>query len=252
MALLQPAVVAAARSPEAEGLAIAREMERRDLGWRDQHASMVMILRNRQGQESRREIRVRTLEVDGDGDRSLTIFDKPRDVNGTAFLSYTHALEPDDQWLYLPALKRVKRISSANKSGPFMGSEFAYEDLTSQEVAKYDHRWLRDELLEGRRTRVIERIPRYEHSGYTRQVVWVDPEIWRPRQVEFYDRKGALLKTLRLEGYARYLARYWRARRMHMHNHQTGKSTELLWSDYRFRTGLTERDFERSSLKRVR
>ncbi|HIN59600.1 MAG TPA: outer membrane lipoprotein-sorting protein, partial [Gammaproteobacteria bacterium] len=76
----------------------------------------------------------RSLEVAGDGDKSLTIFSYPADIKGTVFLSHTHPTRPDEQWLYLPALKRIKRISSSNKSGPFMGSEFAYEDLASQEI----------------------------------------------------------------------------------------------------------------------
>jgi len=89
----------------------------------------------------------------------------------------THALTPDDQWLYLPALKRLKRISSRKKSGPFMGSEFAYEDMSSQEVEKYRYKWLRDETVEGRDAYVVERRPTYEYSGYTRQIVWIDKEI---------------------------------------------------------------------------
>ena len=238
--------------PQARGLAIAEEMERRDAGWGDQRAQMIMILRNRQGQESRRRLRVSALEVQGDGDLSLTVFDEPRDVKGTAFLSHTHALEPDDQWLYLPALKRVKRISSANKSGPFMGSEFAYEDLSSHEVQKYRYRWLRDETLDGRASMVVERVPVYEHSGYTREVMWLDAEMWRPLKVQFYDRKDALLKTLQYSGYRRYRDRYWRPDRMQMTNHQSGKSTELLWSDYRFGTGLDRADFDRGALRRVR
>ena len=157
-----------AESPEEKGLAIAREVDSRDRGWKDQRANLVMTLRNRQGQESRRELRISTLEVDGDGDKSLTVFDTPRDVKGTAFLSFTHATKPDDQWLYLPALKRVKRISSRNKSGSFMGSEFAYEDLSSQEIDKYRYKWLRDETLDGKMTMVVEYYPAYENSGYTR------------------------------------------------------------------------------------
>jgi outer membrane lipoprotein-sorting protein len=241
-----------ASSDEERGLEIAREMDRRDSGWGDQTASMVMVLRNRQGQESRRQIRVRTLEVSGDGDKSLTVFDHPRDVKGTAFLSFTHALVPDEQWLYLPALKRVKRISSANKSGPFMGSEFAYEDLSSQEVEKYGYRWLRDEALEGRETMVLERIPRYEHSGYTRQVVWVDAQYWQPLKVEYYDRKKSLLKTFTASGYQQYLGRFWRADRMQMVNQQSGKSTDLQWSDYAFGAGLRASDFDKNALKRIR
>jgi hypothetical protein len=113
--LLLPELALAA-TPEEAGLAIATEARTRDRGWGDLTVAMTMTLRNAAGEESGRELRVKMLEVEGDGDKSLSLFDLPRDIAGTAFLSYTHALTPDDQWLYLPALKRVKRISSANKS----------------------------------------------------------------------------------------------------------------------------------------
>jgi len=119
----------ASATPEEEGLRIAREIDRRDSGFVDNTASMKMILRNRHGQESKRTIRTRTLEVTGDGDKSLIIFDTPRDIKGTAFLSYTHVKGQDDQWIYLPALKRVKRIASNNKSGPFMGRDISYNKV---------------------------------------------------------------------------------------------------------------------------
>ncbi len=121
-------------TPEERGLEIAREADARDTGWGDHQARMTMTLANKQGETSTREITIKTLEVATDGDKSLTIFHEPRDVKGTAFLSFSHPTTPDEQWIYLPALKRVKRISSANKSGPFMGSEFAYEDIASQEL----------------------------------------------------------------------------------------------------------------------
>ncbi|MGB0712640.1 MAG: outer membrane lipoprotein-sorting protein [Gammaproteobacteria bacterium] len=246
------AEIEAATSAEEKGLEIAREIDRRDTGWGDQSATLRMILRNRQGQESSREMRSRVLEVQGDGDKSLLIFDAPGDVRGTAFLSFSHALEPDDQWLFLPALKRVKRIASRNKSGPFMGSEFAYEDLSSQEVDKYRYRWLRDEEVDGRPSYVVDRLPRYEHSGYTHLVSFVDKTIWQPLRIEFHDRKDALLKTLTFHDYAPYADGYWRPARLEMVNHQTGKSTTLEWSDYQFGTGLSERDFNKNALKRVR
>ena len=252
MLLLLVPGVGVAQTAEEKGLAIATEADRRDTGWTDMRAEMEMTLRNRQGQESIRKIRTSTLEVDADGDKSLTIFDQPRDVKGTAFLSFTHSLVPDEQWLFLPALKRVKRISSANKSGPFMGSEYAYEDITSDEIEKYAYKWLRDEAVEGRDAFVIERIPQYEHSGYTRQIAWIDKEMYRPVKVEYYDRKNSLLKTMKIIGYNTYLDKFWRADRMEMENHQTGKSTTLTWENYNFKTGLTDRDFNRNSLKRAR
>jgi len=236
----------------AKGLEIAQQADRRDTGYGDFTANMVMELRNKQGDTSTRNIRLKTLEVTGDGDKSMSIFDKPADVQGTAFLTFSHAIEADEQWLYLPALKRVKRISSKNKSGPFMGSEFAYEDLASQEVEKYNYKYLRDEKLNGTDCFVIERFPAYEFSGYTRQVAWVNKERYVAEKIEFYDRKNTLLKTLTNSDYHQYLNKYWRAHQMQMENHQTGKSTLLKWEEYKFNTGLSDQDFNRNSLQRAR
>ena len=133
-----------------------------------------------------------------------------------------------------------------------MGSEFAYEDLSSQEVEKYNYKYLRDEQVNGKDAFVVERYPEYQYSGYTRSIVWVDKEIWRPVKTEFYDRKNALLKTLTFRDYKQYIDRYWRPDEMFMDNHQTGKSTLLVWSNYEFNTGLTDRNFDRNSLKRAR
>ena len=241
-----------AQTPEEQGLAIAQEADKRDSGFGDYTSDVKMILRNKHGQESTREIRSRTLEVDGDGDKSMTIFDKPRDVKGTALLSFTHKVGPDDQWLYLPALKRVKRIASDNKSGPFMGSEFAYEDISSQEVEKYTYKFLRDDTFNDMDVFVFERYPVDKKSGYTRQIVWMDKEHYKERKIEFYDRKNALLKTLLFTEYNQYLDQYWRAHDMYMENHLTGKSTKLLQSNYQYRTGLSDRDFDKNSLKRIR
>jgi hypothetical protein len=250
--LLLPPLSAWAETAEEQGLRIVTEADQRDVGWIDQQASLKMVLRNRQGEESVRENRSQTLEVSGDGDKSLIVFDSPADVKGTAFLSYTHARQPDDQWLYLPALKRVKRISSSNKSGPFMGSEFAYEDISSQEVEKYTYKFLQDDRLDGHDTWLIEFYPQYENSGYTRQKVWVDKEIYRPRKIEFFDRKNDLLKTLVFSEYKQYEGKFWRPGQMDMANHQTGKSTTLYWLEYRFKTGLTDRDFDQNALKRAK
>ncbi|PKG82065.1 outer membrane lipoprotein-sorting protein [Colwellia sp. 75C3] len=237
---------------EQKGSDISVEAKKRDLGWQDSTADMQMLLRNKQGQESIREIKMKSLEVDNDGDKSLTIFNKPRDVKGTAFLSFSHPVDADDQWLFLPALKRVKRISSRNKSGPFMGSEFAFEDLSSFEVEKYSYKYLGVEEVNGLTNFKVEQYPVDENSGYTRRIVWLDTLEYRINKIDFYDRKNSLLKTLTFSDYKQYLAKHWRADKQEMINHQNGKSTELKWSNYDFKTGLTDSDFNRNSLKRAR
>ncbi|WP_456371853.1 outer membrane lipoprotein-sorting protein, partial [Thiolapillus sp.] len=183
-----------AETPEEKGLAIAREVDARDTGWGDFQAGMSMLLKNRHGEESLRQMRVKGLEVENDGDKSLIVFDQPRDVKGTALLTFSHKVKDDDQWLYLPALKRVKRIASRNKSGPFMGSEFAFEDLASQEVEKYTYKFIRDDELDGTPVFVMERYPVSKYSGYTRQLAWIDKARYIPLKIEFYDRKNSLLK----------------------------------------------------------
>ena len=244
--------VVVAESDADKGLAIAVEADRRDTGFHDFRAELTMLLRNRHGEESSRIMRSQSIEVENDGDKTLIIFDEPRDVQGTALLTYSHKTGDDDQWLYLPALKRVKRIASSNKSGPFMGSEFAYEDLASQEIEKYAYRYVKDDEIDGQSTFVIERDPVDENSGYKRQLVWIDKAEYRPLKIEFYDRKDSLLKTLVFSDYQQYLDQYWRAERMYMENHQTGKSTLLTWKTYEFRVGLADSDFTKNSLKRAK
>jgi len=238
-----------AETPEEKGLSIAIEAARRHQGFGDYTVIITMILKNKQGRESKQSIRHKALEMRDEGNRNLSIFDNPPGVKGTALLTFTHKEGDDEQWIYLPALKRVKRINSRNKSGSFMGSEFSYEDIASLEVEKYTYKHLREEEYQGRPCYVGESYPLDKrNSGYTKRISWVDKENYRLFKVEFYDRKQSLLKTLTIDGYRQYLNKQWRAGRMRMLNHQTGKSTTLLWENYRFRTGLTEKDFNSTSL----
>jgi hypothetical protein len=133
-----------------------------------------------------------------------------------------------------------------------MGSEFAYEDITSQEVEKYTYKFLKDDTLDGMDVFVFERYPVDRKSGYTRQIIWMDKENCKERKIEYYDRKNALLKTLVFADYKLYLDKFYRAHNMHMVNHLTGKSTRLLQSNYNFDIELSARDFDKNSLKRAR
>jgi outer membrane lipoprotein-sorting protein len=243
---------ASAESDADKGMAIAVEADRRDNGFGDTSVDLTMLIASSPDNVISREMRQMVLEVADDGDKSIMVFDRPRDLKGTAILTYTHKTDADEQWLYLPALKRVKRISSADKSGPFMGSEFAYEDLSSQEVEKYSYKYLRDETINGEPCFVVERIPTDENSGYTRQVTWVDQSEYRLQRVDYYDRKNTLLKTMTPVAYQQYLDQYWRPAELVMTNHQTGKSTTLRFGNYKFRTGLQDSDFTPSALSRIR
>jgi outer membrane lipoprotein-sorting protein len=235
-----------------KGAAIATEADRRASGYVDSEESLTMALRDSKGRERLRTMRIKTFERSDDGDWSLTIFDEPADVKGTALLTYSHGVDPDDQWIYLPALTRVKRISSRNRSGPFMGSEFAFEDMSAFELEKYSYRYLRDEPCGELTCFVSEWIPAYEHSGYTRMEIWHDQDEYRVHRIEFFDRVGKHLKTLLLSDYRLYDERFWRALHWEMTNHKTGKITLLDFNSIEFGAGLTERDFDQNALKRAK
>ena len=237
-----------AQSPEVKGLEIAKAAETADLGFKSSIVNIKMTLKNKNGQTSERLLTTKTFELNEDGDKSLIVFNSPRDVKGTATLTFTHKSGSDDQWLFLPSIKRVKRISSNNKSGPFVGSEFAYEDLSSQEVEKYTYKFVEEKgnLL------VVEQDPVDPKSGYTRRLVTYNKENgYRIEKVEFYDRKNSLLKTLIYSNYNIYKGKHWRAGTFNMINHQSNKETKLEFTDYDFEIELTEEDFTQVALKRA-
>jgi outer membrane lipoprotein-sorting protein len=245
---------AVASTPEEKGFEIAARSDRTDLGFGNSRVVLQMILRNRAGQESTRTLEIATLEKPDEkvGDKSLVLFHTPRDIEGTALLSHAKILDPDDQWLYLPALKRVKRIASSNKSGPFVGSEFAFEDFTAIELNKFDYRYIGTKTCGAYQCDVLERLPRYEKSGYSKQIAWVDQDVFQIRKVEFYDRRGDLLKVLELGDYRQYDNGAWRAHKLSMENVQTNKQTHLIYQDYAFNVDLSDKDFVKGRLSRLR
>ncbi|MCY4309816.1 MAG: outer membrane lipoprotein-sorting protein [Rhodospirillaceae bacterium] len=247
---VEPPAARAAESAEERGRMIATDARQRVKGFGNFTADLTMTLRNKRGQESKRELRLKVMEVEGDGDRTIFVFDRPRNVKGTGFLVHARRSGPDDQWLYLPALKRVKRISSSRQSGSFMGSEFSYEDMGTVEVEKYTHRFVREEACGKLQCLVLERIPKSRESGYSRMLIWLDQEELRYIRTQYFDRRNKHLKTMNAEDYKKYLGRFWRASKVSMTNHLTGKSTVLRWSNYKFNTDLS--DFSRTALKRVR
>lgn len=240
--------IAGAQTPKERGLEIAKAAEQADLGFNSSTVELKMTLKNKNGQTSERLLTTRTLELTEDGDKSLIIFNSPKDVKGTSTLTFTHKIGSDDQWLFLPSIKRVKRISSNNKSGPFVGSEFAYEDLSSQEIEKYTYKFIEEKgsLL------IVEQDPVDPKSGYTRRIVTYNKDKgYRIERIKFYDRKNSLLKTLTYSDYKLYKDKFWRAATFNMVNHQSNKETLLKFSNYNFDANLTDEDFTQVALKRA-
>lgn len=244
----------AADDAEKRGYEIAQKSDRSDNGFGDTVVSAKMVLRNAAGESTEREMTFQTLERANEdvGDKSLVVFQTPRDIRSTALLNHAQILESDNQWLYLPALKRVKRISSSSKSGPFVGSEFAFEDFTATELKKFSYKYVGEEELRGKKVFVVDRFPQYEDSGYTRQRSYIDDEHYQVRRLEFFDRKGSKLKTLDFLKYKRYSKKFWRSHEMKMVNHQTKKSTDILYGKFEFGSGLSDDDFVQAKLKQIR
>jgi len=228
---------------------VAEKTDKVMRGFKDSKSNMTMVLINASGQKRVRKMKMMVLEKEG-GDKSLMEFLSPADVKGTKFLSYSHIKKDDDQWLYLPALKRVKRIASKSKSGSFMGSEFSYEDLSSFDVKKYTYIGKAKIVrLNGKKAYKGIRKPITRNSGYTKQIFWTDPKTFLILRVDYYDRKKELLKTAVFEDYKK-ISGIWRVGKMTMTNHQNDKKTILIWKNEKIKNGLKEKNFHKRVLKR--
>lgn len=219
-----------AESPAEKGLALAKKIDAANEGFAGESSELQMILLNAHGDKVERKLLNKIQENKNDGDQSIAVFIWPADVKDTKLLTWTHKNRNDDQWLYLPAIKRVKRITSNNKSGSFMGSEFSYEDFASQEVEKYTYNFIKDDANNGRSVWINERIPTDPKSGYSKQIVTIDQAYMNASKIDYYDRKGELLKTAIFSQWKQY-GKYFRANKIEMKNHQNHKSSILTWNN---------------------
>jgi hypothetical protein len=234
---------------EDRGLSIMEEQRQINSGYRDELVLYKMTLVNSKGDRSDRSLELRTLEGHDAGDKTLLIFRDPPDVRGTTLLIHENRVGDDDQWLYLPALRRSRRIASSNKSSSFVGSELAYEDLAPNEVTKHQYRYLREETLRGVPVWVIESVPRFKDSGYSRRELFVRQDNHQMARVNCYDRKGQLLKVGRWDGWWKVMDKRWRARSLRIENVQSGKSTILEILDVKIGNGYSPGDFSTRALE---
>ncbi|WP_417335635.1 outer membrane lipoprotein-sorting protein [Halobacteriovorax marinus] len=242
-----------AETTEEKGLRIAKEAEARNNGFIGDESDLEMILIDAYGSKIIRKMQGKVLEVENDGDKSLNIFLNPKDVKGTKMLTWSHKKDDDNQWLYLPSLKRVKKISSRNKSSSFMGSEFSYEDIGSQEIEKYKFNFIKDgKSADGEDVHIIERVP-VANSGYSKQVVQISKKHLNAVHVSYYDRKNELLKTADMSDFKKYTVagkELWRASNIHMKNVQTKKESIFKWNNRKLGVKFKENLFTKRALKR--
>ena len=209
------------------------------------------------GQERVREtVGATRLQPDGVHNRRVVRFTSPGDVRNTSTLIIEQPQGDDQIWVYLPALKKTRRVSSDNKKGSFMGTDLSYADMVGHRPADWTHTLLREETLAGTRTHVIESLPRTpavaQDSGYSRRISWVADGSWVALRAEFHDLSGRLLKTvdnseLRQVDPAQHK---WQPMRVSVRNHQTGHQTRVEFSRFDTAAAVTDDQFSTRWIER--
>ena len=234
-----------AQSAEDRGYEIAKRAKDLTESYSDFVANGRIVIRLRGGRELERRFDFKARHASS-GLQTLLVFDWPGDIRGTGLLTLGNAGRNDDQWMYLPAARTVRRINGATRSRAFLGSEFSYEDMAEFALEDFSYVWLRDEAC----CHVVEARPNFS-SDYARQVIWFGIESGLPVQVEFFPKRGSKLKVLSIASYSNY-GGVWRPRVMQISNFRTGASTELSWSNFRFDVGLRGSEFTPRALERER
>ncbi len=217
---------------------------------RDQQAELQMSLINSRGEERTRQI-MQYLKTYSDMDKKIMFFKSPADVRNTTFMnwSYDDESRDDDQWIYLPALQKIKRISSDSKSDYFMGSDFTYDDLGERHPSEDTHRIITEETINGEECFVVESIPVDEDYMYSRTVTWVIKDKWISLKKEFYDEDEELLKILTVKEYQN-ISGYWIILNTEMHNVQKDHLTRIKLSNLVIDSGISDTQFTERMMRR--
>lgn len=220
-------------------------------------SSGTMTLINEKGEKRERKSTTYTvLQPNGIDSKLVVRFTFPTDINGTAFLQIEHIEAEDDEWIYLPALGKSRRLVANNKKDSFVGSDFSYGDISLPNVDLYEHRVLGSETIDGQDCYKIESIPKTEEtkndSGYSLKITWLRKDNFLETKVEYYDLSGRLLKV-QLVGNAKLLEPEngrWFALHREMANQQTGHRTTLDFGDVGLAGNLPEDLFTTHYLER--
>jgi len=234
---------------EITGLKVVENVYNRPTG-NDQTADLTMSLVNSRGDERVRIIN-QFLKDFGDMEKKIMFFVSPADVYNTSFMnwSYDEVGKDDDQWIYLPALKRVKRISSDSKSDYFMGSDFTYDDLGDRHPSSDTHKLLREEEIDGEMCYVVESTPKEEEYMYSKTITWIVKDKWIGKKKEFYDEDDELLKTLTVKESVT-LKDVIVITISEMHNVQSDHKTIMKLENVQVNTGVSDNKFTERMMKR--
>jgi hypothetical protein len=241
-----PTLPAVARADDAKAREIMRKVNDRDDG-DNQTSEIKMVLID--SRNNRRERELRSFRKDRGAD-TLTImfFEAPADVKGTGFLTYDYAEtgKDDDQWLFLPALRKSKRIASSDKSGSFMGSDFNYADMTEPDLEDYDFTLVKEEDVDGHKTWQIQSVPRNEavkdETGYEKSIVWVRQDNYVVLRGVRWVYKSPRLKFMKVNKLER-IDGIWVASELQMvtrEGNATVHATVLQFNNVRFNQKLSE------------
>ncbi|NHZ84793.1 MAG: outer membrane lipoprotein-sorting protein [Planctomycetia bacterium] len=213
-------------------------------------ANLSMILENSRGDQRIREIK-QFIKDFGDTEKKIMFFTAPADIKNTTFMNWSYANEnkSDDQWIYLPALKKIKRISSDSKNDYFMGSDFTYDDLGDRHPAQDTHTILKEEMINGVNCYVIESIPNDKDYMYSRTVTWVIKDKWIGLKKEFYDEDNEYFKQLTLNDYKEF-DNIIVITSVIMKNEQENHQTEMRLSNVRINSGISDSQFTERMMKR--
>lgn len=211
-------------------------------------ANLVMTITNSRGSTRERSIIQYSLDM-GDTEKKIMFFTEPADVRDTSFMTWSYDDgRSDDQWIYLPALKRVKRISSDSKNDSFMGSDFTYDDLGERHPSEDRHTILREENFEGSPCYVIESIPLENNNAYSKTISWIVKDKWIGLKREFYNSSGKVYKTLTIDSFEE-IDSYWVITDMTMRDLDRQSSSRIKMNDVSFTISLEDSFFSERQMK---
>jgi len=230
------------------GLEIAQKVYTRNDG-KDFYAEIEMILIDKHGKQRVREMII--AEKDYGILRKVFIrFTSPADIKNTSFLSWENRNREDDQFLYLPALRRVRRIVSSKKDNSFVNSDFTYEDMERRKPEKDEHTLLRDEKYNDWDCWVVESIPKKgTRSQYGKIISWVAKDIYLPIRMDLYDKKEKLIKQLIVHE-IKQIQGIWTAVDTEMVNLKEKHHTRLIIKSVKYNVGLSDEMFTKRYMAR--